>query len=132
MTREYSDGLLDVLETLDIIDRARSTLDPVELQDRYSRLEDLRARIEFELVVVENALRAANAWSRPGRPRKPPTHTPEEAKAAHRLWMAGQRSTWIEAGHRQYERDNKRARRHAAAAPAGEAGTDTPKENNVE
>jgi hypothetical protein len=128
---EHSEEVMRVLDVLDTINSARATLDPAQLRARYVELEELRTRIDFELIVVENALRAANAWTRPGRPRKPPTHTPEEAKEAHRLWMAGQRSAWIDAGYRQYERENKRTRRQAARQP-GEAGTDTPKPNDEE
>lgn len=86
----------------------RSHVDVDALWDRYHELEAMRVQIDFELVTVESALRDVGAWSRPGRRRKVSTHTPDEAKEAHRRWKAGERSEWIEAGHRQYERENKR------------------------
>jgi hypothetical protein len=122
MSEEYPSDVLDALDALDAIDRARKLLDPVQLRERYAQLELLRSRIDFQMIVVENALRAADAWSRPGRPRKAQTHTRDEAKEAHRRWKHGERTPWVEAGHRQYERDNKRMRRRAEA----ESGADTP------
>lgn len=112
---ESCENLNRVLEAAETLARAQELLDLDELRARHKELEGLRAQIDLELVTVEGALRAADAWSRPGRPRKVATHSREEAMEAHRRWLAGERSDWIDAGHQQYERESKRNRRMAKA-----------------
>lgn len=80
-----------------------------DLIARRARLERLLVETEIELVAVEDGLRVAGLMPA-GRPRRRPTHTPAEAREAHRLHGQGETSDWIDEGERQYKRRNKRRR----------------------
>jgi hypothetical protein len=79
------------------------------LQHRRAQLLALKLRVEAELEAVSNGIRMAQGLA--GRPRKPPTHTVAEEAEAQRRWMAGERTHWVEQGHRQRLRNLKRAER---------------------
>jgi hypothetical protein len=83
-------------------------LDADELEQRHRELQTLKRNVEVEIVAVQELLRAVGRWGRAGRPRKPPTHTDAEALEAHQRYQAGERTPWIDAGHRQYQRDHRR------------------------
>lgn len=84
-----------------------------ELLARRDRLERLLVEVEAELAAVEDGLRVAGI-SRRGRPRARPTHTPTEAREAHRLHQLGERTPWVLAGEREFKRRNKRTERSGA------------------
>lgn len=90
--------------------------DADQLQERYAALEALQDKVATEKQAIEDQLRALGRWGRAGRRRLPPTHTPEEAEEAHRMWIEGQRTPWIEAGQRQYQRERRRAYRQAGGS----------------
>lgn len=80
-----------------------------DLLARRAELERLLVEVETEIVAVEDGLRVAGLMPA-GRPRRRPTHTPAEAREAHRLHGQGETSDWIDEGERQYKRRNKRRR----------------------
>lgn len=77
---------------------------------RRALLEKLLVEVETELCAVEDGLRVAGLMPA-GRPRMRPTHTPAEAREAHRLHQLGEHSDWIDQGERQYKRRDARRRR---------------------
>jgi hypothetical protein len=84
------------------------------LLDRYRHLQELKRRVDAELIAVESGLLVAGVLSKRGRRPIAPTHTIEEAREAHRRWAAGETDDpWVKAGERQYQRDSKRRRRAA-------------------
>ena len=83
---------------------------------RLEQLQALRLRIDIEITAVENGLKVAGVLDNRGRPRVVPTHTLAEAKAAHAAHKRGERSDWIDAGERQYQRERKRDERRVGAA----------------
>lgn len=83
-----------------------------DLLARRAELERLLVDVETEIVAVEDGLRVAGLMPA-GRPKKRPTHTPAEAREAHRLHQLGECSPWIDEGERQYKRRNQRRVREA-------------------
>lgn len=87
-----------------------------DLIARYRELEDLKLRVDSELIAVENSLRFAGFIPIKGRPRVAPTHTQAEARECHARHQRGERGEWIDAGERQYQRDRKRLKRESRVA----------------
>lgn len=89
-----------------------------EQLQRLAALEELKRRVEADITAIKNGLIVAGHIDARGRRYKPPTHTDTEAKEAHAAHQRGERSDWIDAGERQYQREKKRAtrpqRRYAA------------------
>lgn len=93
-----------------------STLEPqyiASLAAKYVELQELKKRLDTEIVAVEQGLRVAGLLPA-GRPKVAPTHTAGEARDAHRRHAKGERSDWVDAGERQYQREAKRRRRLVA------------------
>lgn len=90
-----------------------------ELSARYIELQELKKKLDGEIVSVERGLRVAGLLVVRGKPRLAPTHTIAEARDAHRRWQKGERDDeWVAAGERQYQRENKAARIAAKRAAA--------------
>ena len=85
----------------------RDLTDTDALRARYERLMVLQRELEAEIVAVTNGLRVAGLMPA-GRPRIAPTHTADEARAAHAAYSRGHRDDWTVDGERQYQRDRKR------------------------
>jgi hypothetical protein len=95
-----------------VAEEAPRRMAPDDLERRHAELQAERRNVEIELVAIEDALRAAGRSRVRGRPRKPPTHTPEDAEKAHKAWISGERDQWTVDGHNQWIRE----RRHMARA----------------
>lgn len=83
-------------------------MDADELEARHAELQQLKQRLEVEIVAIQDGLRMHGRWGRAGRPRKPPTHTDAEALDCHNRYAAGDRTPWVVAGHQQYQREERR------------------------
>lgn len=82
------------------------------LESRRRRLLVLQVNVDCELAAIEDAIRAIPG-ARPGRPRKPYTMTPDDARAMHQRYNAGERGAGVEVGNAEYHRRWRRARRAA-------------------
>lgn len=85
--------------------------DLATLESRRRRLLTLAVNVDQELAGIERAIRV---WGiRPGRPRKPYTMTPDEARAMHVRFNAGERGADVRRGNAEYQRRWRRRQRGA-------------------
>lgn len=86
--------------------------DLLALESHRRRLLVLAVNVDQELAGIERAIRV---WRvSPGRPRKPYTMTPDEARAMHVRFNAGERDENVRRGNAEYQRRWRRRQRAAA------------------
>lgn len=94
-----------------------TTTEPETLLARHQRLQALKVRVDTELAGLDQLLRKAGLVPTKRPQFKPPTHTVDEAREAHRLYCLGQKDDpWVRAGEQQYQRERGRRRQAARRA----------------
>lgn len=81
------------------------------LKLRLARLKYLQSRLAEEVAAVERALLIYTDEVRPKPQKVAYQFTEREMKAAHTLHAAGEKTPWVDAGERAYQRSKKREER---------------------
>jgi hypothetical protein len=76
-----------------------------------SKLRNLKNQVEAQLRAVENALLMYSDVPIEAEKATAYAYTDREMKSAHTMHAAGERTPWVDAGERAYQRQKKRAER---------------------